>query len=399
MSGEAPAETSAAVPAAESAAAADPAAPVTIEAVRSRAQLNQFIRLAWRIYANDPAWVPPLEMDIRNTLNPKRHPFHKHAEVESFLAYRGGQPCGRITAILNRTHVEFHEEKAGFFGLFECVNDPAVAAALLGCVENWLRARGMETIRGPMNLSTNDELWSPGVLVSGFDQPPYILMGHSPRYYAPLLESAGYVKSKDLHSLWLAGKERERHLRMAERLIERSHFRLRPLNMKRLNEDVAIIQQIYNASWERNWGFVPMTADEILHLAKQLKPVVVPSLCMIAYADDEPVGFALSLPNFNEALRYAKGRLLPFGLLRILWHKRHIRHARVLTLGVTPTHRGKGLDALMILNSFREINRIGIDSGECSWILEDNVPMLRALDKIGGHVYKTYRVYEKPIAH
>jgi len=389
MSGLAPVQTSAAVHA---------AGPITIEPVRTGAQLNAFIRLAWRIYANDPAWVAPLILDIKNTLNPAKHPFHKHAEIESFLAFRNGEPAGRITAILNRTHIEFHEEPAGFFGLFESVDDPEVAAALLGTAENWLRARGMRVIRGPMNLSTNDELWSPGVLIDGFDKAPYILMGHTPPYYASLLESAGYAKSKDLHSFWMEGRERERHMRMAEKLIARSSFRMRPLDMKRLDQDVAIIQQIYNASWERNWGFVPMTAEEILHLAKQLKPVVVPSLCMIAYAEEEPAGFALSLPNLNEALRYANGRLLPFGLFRILWHKRHIRHARVLTLGVTPKHRGKGLDALLILNSFREINRAGIYSGECSWILEDNLPMRLALEKIGGFVYKTYRVFEKPIA-
>jgi GNAT superfamily N-acetyltransferase len=390
MTREAPVETSAGVTASER---------VSIQPVRSRAELNRFIRLAYQIYADDPVWVAPLVSDMKNALDPARHPFHKHAEVESFLACYDGVPAGRITVILNHTHVQFQSERAGFFGLFECIDNPALAAALLNTAENWLRARGMEKIRGPMNLSTNDELWSPGVLIDGFDTPPYVLMGHTPRYYARLLESAGYGKSKDLLSYWVEGEERARHVRMAERLIARSGFRMRPLNMRRLDEDVGIIQQIYNASWERNWGFVPMSREEIHHLATQLKPVVYPRLCTIAYADEEPVGFSLTLPNFNEALKHVNGRLLPFGVFKLLWYKRKIENARVLTLGVVPGHRGKGLDALLILRTFRELSEIGIDSGECSWILEDNLPMRHALEKIGGTVYKTYRVFEKSLVN
>lgn len=373
-------------------------AALTIEPVRSGKQRRQFIRMAWDIYADDPAWVPPLIHDMKVALDPKRHPFHEHAEVESFLARRDGVVVGRITAILNRASTQFHEDKTGFFGLFECRDDDEAAAVLLRTAEEWLGRRGMDTVRGPMNLSTNDELWSPGVLIDGFDKPPYVLMGHSPPYYARLLEHAGYQKSKDLLSIWIEGTERERHARTAERLMARSGFRMRPLDMKRLDDDVAIIQRIYNSAWERNWGFVPMTENEILHLAKQLKPVVDPRFCCIAYAGDEPAGFGLALPDFNQILKTLNGRLLPFGFIRLLRERKRLRNARVITLGVTPAFRGKGLDALLILHLFRELNAAGFFAGECSWILEDNAPMLNALKRIGAYPYKTYRVYEKRIA-
>jgi hypothetical protein len=371
---------------------------LTLEPVVTKAGLRSFIRFAWDVYANDPAWVPPLIHDIKLALDRTKHPFHRHAEVELFLARRRGRVVGRIAAILNRTHIEFHEERAGFFGLFECIDDDEVAATMLAHVEAWLRARGMETIRGPMNLSTNDELWSPGVLVDGFDRPPYVLMAHTPRYYAGLLERAGYIKAKDLLSLWIEGEQRERHTRLAERLMERGGFHMRKLDMKHLDHDVAIIQQIYNSAWERNWGFVPMSAEEITHLAKQLRPVVDPRYCIIVHANGEPAGFGLALPDFNQALKHINGRLLPFGVLKLLWHKRKIRNARVLTLGVTPPFRGKGLDALLILELFRALNAGGIFSGECSWILEDNTGMRNALERIGAYPYKTWRVYEKRLA-
>jgi len=368
---------------------------LTLEPVATKAGLRRFIRFAWDVYADDPAWVPPLIHDVKQALDRTRHPFHLHAEVELFLARRAERIVGRIAVILNRTHIEFHQESAGFFGLFECIDDDAVAAAMLGHVEAWLRARGMETIRGPMNLSTNDELWSPGVLIDGFDRPPYILMAHTPPYYAGLLERAGYVKSKDLLSLWIEGEQRELHTRLADRLLQRGGFRMRQLDMKHLDDDVAIIQRIYNSAWERNWGFVPMSGDEILHLARQLRPVVDPRYCIIAYANGEPAGFGLALPDYNQALKRINGRLLPFGILRLLWYRRSIRNARVITLGVTPAFRGKGLDALLILEMFRCLNAGGIFSGECSWILEDNMGMRHALERIGAYPCKTYRVYEK----
>lgn len=371
-------------------------AGVTVESVRSRSQLGRFIRCAWDIYASDPAWVPPLIMDIKAVLGPA-HPFHRHADIESFIATRAGRVVGRITAIHNRAHNEFHAENAGFFGLFECIDDLDVARVLLSTAEAWLRERSLDVVRGPMNLSTNDELWSPGVLIDGFDTPPAVMMGHTPPYYARLLEDCGYARSKDLLAYWIDRSRLGRLEKSAERLLRRSGVRMRPLNKRRLAQEVDIIQDIYNEAWERNWGFVPMSAEEIQHLAKQLGPVVNPNLCALAFLDDEPVAFALALPDFNQALKHLNGRLLPFGILKLLWYKRKIDAARTLTLGVKREHRHKGLDALLILHLFREGARDGILHGECSWILDDNMSMRHGMERLGARAYKTYRVFEKKL--
>jgi len=371
---------------------------VTIEAVTTKAQVTRFIRSAWPIYAGDPKWVPPLISDVRNALNPKKHPFHAHADVALFMARTGNQVAGRIAAIVNRSHNDFHNDSLGFFGLFESVENQAVADALLHAAESWLKRKGMTAVRGPMNLSTNDELWSPGVLVEGFDTPPAVMMGHTPPYYARLLEDAGYTGAKDLLAYWIDTRRQDRLERTADRLARRSGFTIRSLDMRHLDEEVAIIQRIYNSAWSSNWGFVPMTGDEIQHLATQLKPVVNPQLCGMAFVGDDPVGFALALPDYNQVLPYMNGRLLPFGIFRMLWHRRHIDAARTLTLGVTPEYRGKGLDALLILHLFRQASRVGMPRGECSWILEDNLPMRNALERMDASVYKRYRVYDKPLS-
>ncbi|MGH7554683.1 MAG: N-acetyltransferase [Longimicrobiales bacterium] len=376
-----------------------PATPVVVRRVDGRRDLRAFIRLPWQIYADDPMWVPPLLHDVHTLLDRRKHPFHQHADVEYFLAWRGSQVVGRIAAIVNRQHVDFHGENAGFFGLFEAEPDGAIARALLAAAETFVAHRGMSTLRGPVNLSTNDELYSPGVLIDGFDSPPCILMAHTPRYYRSLLENAGYQKAKDLLAFWLRGPEPpERLVRAMDRIVQRSGATLRPLNLGRFDEEVAIIQDIYNDAWERNWGFVPMTEAEIVFLAKSLRPVVNADMCAIAEVGGEPIGFGLTLPDFNQVLRHLDGRLLPFGFLKLLWYKRKIDQARVLTLGLKAGYRNSGLDAALILRMYRENVRAGYPKGECSWILEDNWEMRRGMERIGGEVYKTYRVFEKPVA-
>lgn len=369
----------------------------TLQSVRTKAQLDTFIRCAWPIYANDRHWVPPLISDVKAALDRDKHPFHRHAEVELFTAHRGGRAVGRIAAIINHNHNDFHEDRLGFFGLFESIDDPAVASALLSRAEAWLRERRMDACRGPMNLSTNDELWSPGILIDGFDTPPAIMMGHNPPYYQALVEGAGYAKSKDLLTYWIDTSRQTRIERSAERLMRRGRFEIRSLDLKNLNDEVAIIQDIYNSAWERNWGFVPMTEEEIQHLASALRPVVNPDLCALAFVDGQPVGFALALPDYNQALAHVNGRLFPFGLFKLLWYRRKIDAARTLTLGIKPEQRATGLDALLILHLFRNGAAGGMPHGECSWILEDNVPMRHGLERFGATVRKTYRVYDKPL--
>jgi hypothetical protein len=372
---------------------------VEVSAVRDRRDLDRFVRLPWRLYRDDPQWVPPLIRDVRFLLDRRRHPFHRHAEVEYFLGWRGEECVGRIAAVHNRTHVEFHEETAGFFGLFECVDDAAVARALLAAAEAWVAERGLSVLRGPMNFSTNDELCSPGVLIDGFDTRPTIMMAHNPPYYAALLEGAGYGKAKDLVAYWLEGEEPPERLVRGLARVQKAHgVRVRSLNVRDFDAEVRRIQEIYNSAWERNWAFVPMSTDEIAHLAVSLRPVVNPSLCVLAETEaGEPVGFALALPDYNQALRHVNGRLFPFGLLKLLWYRRRIDTARIITLGLKRDYRHRGLDAALIVHLFREGPKAGFPRGECSWILEDNWEMRRGIERIGGRVYKTYRVFEKPI--
>ncbi|HUF50600.1 MAG TPA: hypothetical protein VMN60_07205 [Longimicrobiales bacterium] len=372
---------------------------IIVRPAAGRADLERFLRLPWSIYADDPHWVPPLLADVRAALDTAQHPFYQHAAVETFLARRGSTVVGRIAAIVNRAHNEFHDDRTGFFGLFESIDDQGVADALLRTAEAWLRARGMNAVQGPMNLSTNEEICSPGVLIDGFHRPPAIMMAHSAPYYARLLERAGYEKAKDLVAYWLDSEELpERLERTFDRLMRDGRSRFRAVNLSRFDAEVAVIQDIYNSAWERNWGFVPMNGAEILHLAKQLRPVVNPHLCIIAELDGEPVGFALGLPDYNVALKHVNGRLFPFGIVKLLWHRRHIRQCRAITLGLKPHARQRGLDALLIAHLFKEGKKVGIWKGECSWILEDNRDMRRALDRIGGVADKTYRVFGKPLS-
>jgi GNAT superfamily N-acetyltransferase len=372
---------------------------IDVRPAAGRADLERFLKFPWRIYAADPLWVPPLLADVRAALNPAKHPFHAHAETALFLARRGRTVVGRIAATVNRAHNAFHEDRVGFFGLFESIDDQGVADALLRTAEEWLRARGMTAVQGPMNLSTNDEVCSPGVLIDGFHRPPALLMGHTPRYYAELIARAGYAKSKDLLAYWIdADPPPARLVRAYDRMTRDGRIKLRSLDVRRFDEEVDLVQAIYNSAWERNWGFVPMSEAEITHMARQLKPIVEPKLCGFAYVDGEPAGFVLGLPDYNQALRHVNGRLFPFGFAKLLWYRRRIDAARTITLGVKPGFRGRGLDALLIAHLIRESERIGIRKGECSWILEDNWDMRRGLERNGAVADKTYRIYEKPLS-
>ncbi len=358
--------------------------------------LRPFIDLAWKTNAGDPNWVPPLRMAVEPLLDRRKHPFHRHAEVAYFLAERGGEAVGRVAAIVNRAHNDYHGDTVGFFGFFESVDDPAVAGALLDAAAGWLRARGRTVMRGPMNFSTNEEC---GLLVDGFDSPPTIMMTHNPRFYGALLEGAGMEKARDLLAYWIpGGRVPERLVRGAERIARRDRVRVRTLRMDRLDEEIRIIERVYNAAWNRNWGFVPMTAAEFAAMAKDLKPVADPDLCLIAEVDGEAVGFSLALPDLNQALKHLPdGRLFPFGLLKLLWHKRKIDVARLITLGFTPEYQKAGLGTLLYLKTFETGIRKGYRGAEASWILEDNWEMRRAIERIGAYVVKTYRIYDRAL--
>jgi GNAT superfamily N-acetyltransferase len=360
--------------------------------------MKPFIDLAWTVNAADPAWVPPLRMALEPVLDRRRHPFHRHAAVAYFLAERGGRPVGRIAACINRQHNDFHAEALGTFGFFESVDDAAVADALLAAAAGWLRERGMTVMRGPFNFSTNDEFSSPGILVDGFAEPPAVMTSHNPPYYARLMEGAGLVKSKDLVAYWVDGSAiPERVSDVMERLTRRAGVTLRGLRMKELKEEVRRVQEVYNAAWSRNWGFVPMTEAEFEHLSRELRPVVDPRFVLIAEKDDgEPIGFLLALPDLNRALRHLPdGRLFPLGIFRFLWHRRKIDVARILTLGLKPGYQHLGIGAAMYTRLLHVGREAGYRAAEGSWILEDNLEMCTALEKLGSVAYKRWRVYER----
>lgn len=372
---------------------------VRVDSVRSRSDLQDFIRFPWKVYSEDPAWVPPLIREQKKLLDRSRHPFHQHAEVEYFLAWQNGEVVGRVAAILNYRHNEFHSENTGFFGFFEVMEDTAASDGILSAAEEWLAERGMDTIVGPMNFSTNDESHSPGILLDSYDKAPFVLMAHGRPYYPGLIEGAGYDKAKDLLAYWIPSNEPPARLTKAVERLEKGidGLHIRQVDLKKLPEEVELVQSIYNSAWERNWGFVPLTQAEIDHLAAELKPILEPGYVLLAFIHGEPVGFSLTIPDFNQTLRHANGRLFPFGLAKVLWHARRIDRGRVFALGLKPGYRKKGIDAVFYLKTFQAGRELGHTTGESSWILEDNWEMRRALERTGAEVYKTYRVYEKAL--
>lgn len=375
-------------------------AAVRVRPARDKKDLSRFIDLPYRLHARDPLWVPPLRRDVAMLLSRTKNPFFEHAEAEYFLAERDGEVVGRIAAIHNRLHNETHEDRVGFFGFFECVDDQAVANALFTSAADWLRPRGLDTIRGPVSFSVNDEC---GLLVEGFETPPTLMMPHNPPFYAALIERAGFVKAKDLYCY--QGEEDgvnavgERLERAVELIKQRHGITLRPLNMRDFEGDVARVKEMYNAAWEKNWGFVPMTNREIDHLAEQFKPVVVPDLVPFAEKDGRPVGFAIALPDLNVAFKRNPGGGFLRGLVTVLFMLKtgRIRRLRVLLLGTIPEFRGKGLDAVLYHWIWKHGTARGIWWGEAGWLLEDNAPINAGMLKIGFRRYKTYRLYDRPL--
>jgi GNAT superfamily N-acetyltransferase len=366
--------------------------PVRVVSVDTRRDLKKFIDFPWSVYRDDPDWVPPLKLDMRNAFDPSKHPFHLHSEAQPFLALRGSEPVGRICAIRNRRHEEFHEEPVGFFGFFECIDDPAVATALFDTVRDWLRERGLEVMRGPTSFSTNEVS---GLLIGGEPGPPFVMMPYNPTYYPSLLEGYGFEKAKDLLA-WRKENVEPPHLTRAESIVKRRNkVTVRTLDKSRYAEELENVRRIYNAAWEKNWGFIPMTDAEIDFMAEELRLVIEPKLAVFMENEaGETIGFALSLPDFNQVLIKMNGRLFPFGLIKALWNKRKIDRMRVIILGLLPEYRGKALDVLLYLAIFRNGLDIGLTWGEMSWILEDNGPMNSAIEKFGSTLFRTYRLYD-----
>jgi GNAT superfamily N-acetyltransferase len=354
--------------------------------------LREFIELPYTLYRDDPFWVPPLRIAQKDLFNKRKHPFHAFAEVQCFLARRNGAVIGRIAAIRDPNHNAFHQERAGFFGFFESPEEPEVATGLLNAARDWLRSGGAEVIRGPMNPSTNYEC---GLLVDGFDAPPQVMMTYNPPYYDALIQGAGLRKAKDLFAYFLSADKmtRERAERVAAKAAA-DGIETRPIRMKAFAEDVELVWQVYNSAWSRNWGFVPMTREEFFFSAHDMKMILEPELVLLGEVKGRVVGFALALPDVNRALKHANGKLLPLGILKILYHKRSVDSIRIIALGVVEEYRTAGVAAGFYAELFRRGTRLGYRSAEMSWVLEDNTLMNRSIEALGGQRYKTYRIYE-----
>jgi GNAT superfamily N-acetyltransferase len=375
---------------------------VEIISVASSRQLRQFVDLPWRIYNGTeyPQWVPPLRIAVRDALDTRANPFYKTADRQLFLALRDGEPVGRIAAIENRAHNDFHKDRVGFFGFFECVNDQAVATALLSSADQWLRARGLDTMRGPMNPSTNHEC---GMLVGGFGRHPMIMTTWNPRYYPELIEKAGFTKAKDLLAYFFP-MQGERAFQMPERVravAERAiggGLTFRDLNLKDFAAEVERCWEIYNDAWEPNWGFVPMSKESFVHEAQVLKYIVFPQFTFMAEIDGKPAGFMIIVPDFHHAFKaIGNGRLLPTGIFKLLAAKKRLKTGRIMILGARAEYRKRGIFALFAHEMFRRGKEFGALGAEASWILEDNDKLNRPLESMGAKEYRRWRIYDRPI--
>lgn len=375
-------------------------AAIEISTAASPRERDAFIEFPWSIYRDDPAWVPPLILERKEFLNRKKHPFYLHGDAELFLARRQGEIVGRLMASDDPLYNALHRSNVGCFGLFESINDREVATALFGAAEDWLRQRGRTAVMGPIDYSTN---YVCGLLIKGFEHPPTLLTAHNPPYYADLIEACGFRKEKDWFAWWFCkfGEPVDRLQRIVEARAARHRVVIRPMNVRKLAEEGARLRKIFNQAWEKNWGFVPLTEPEAEHMAKEMKPLLVPEMALIAEIDAEPVAFVVCIPDLNVALRHINGRLtrfgFPIGLIKLLYYKARIRTARLGVLGVVEKYRGAGIAEALVLRIIREGARRGL-TGELSMTLEDNVRVNRFIEAMEADKYKTYRIYNKTLA-
>ena len=366
---------------------------------RGRRDIARFLAVPHGIYRGDPNWVAPLEDDLRKVFT-DANPLFSHAEMQLWVAERDGRDVGRIAGILDRAHNDFHRETTAFFGFFECVDDAAVSAELFAVVAAWARERRMTRLLGPMNPTTNDEC---GLLVEGFDSPPVLMMTYNPAYYMRLFDAAGLTKAKDLLAYRIVLKDTPlaRLSRLAAGFSRRQpDLRIRSIRKKTLKADLTKVKEVYNAAWEDNWGFVPMTDGDIDFMAGRLKPLLAEDLVLLAETPQEPVAFMMSLPDYNEAMKPLKGKLLTpkiFGFLAYLLGWKRPRMTRLITLGIKKSYRNRGIDAVMFAESLKAMLAGGYRECEVSWILEDNVMVQRPIELFEGRVYKRYRIYEKAV--
>jgi len=372
---------------------------LTVRPVETRSQQKRFVQLPWRVYRDDPCWMPPLIMSQEELLGFRPSPFYEKSRSRSFLATRGSRDVGRITAIVNAGHVERYGEQRGFFGFFECDDDPAAARALFGSARDWLRDQGMVALRGPANPSLNYEC---GLLIEGFDTPPFFMMTHNKPYYPALVEAQGLRKIEDLYAFWGRMEMLEtidsKLGVMVEGVKERFGVTVRPLDRRRFDDEVRMFLEIYNSSLGGTWGFVPLTPGEVKHMAASLKHLIVPELALVAEVDGKPIGTVFCLLDYNPRIKAINGRLLPFGFLRLLWNRKGIKRMRAISTNVIPEYQAWGVGLVLHAALVPRLYAWGMEEVEFSWVLESNHLSKRTLERGGALVTKKYRIYDGAVA-
>jgi GNAT superfamily N-acetyltransferase len=370
---------------------------ITIKPVETRRERKQFLELPWQINRGDPNWMPPLRQNQEELVGYKRHPFYKDAEGQTFLALRDGQPIGRVMAILNHAHNRFHKENRGFFGFFESIDDQAVASGLFDAARAWLAQRGITQIRGPMNPSMNYEC---GLLIEGFDTPPFFMMTHNLPYYQRLIEGAGFGKIEDMFAFYgriekLQTLDKKLAF-MVEECSKRFDVKLRRMDPRRFKQEVKLFLDIYNQALVGTWGFVPLSEAEVDHMAESMKLLIAPQMTTIAEIDGRPVGCQFGLLDYNPRIKAIDGRLFPFGFIRLLWNKRAIKRVRLISTNVIPEYQKWGLGLVIASRIVPDAREWGIEEAEFSWVLESNKLSYGTLKRGGAEITKRYRIFDYP---
>jgi GNAT superfamily N-acetyltransferase len=363
--------------------------------VSSRRERKLFFDLPWELYRGDPHWIPPIRIVQRELLNFRHHPFYDDAEIRNFLALRDGRPVGRVAAIINRAHNRWYHENRGFFGFFESIDDPDVAAGLFDAARGWFAESDIEAVRGPINPSLNYEL---GLLIEGFDESPYFMMTYNKPYYAALIEGYGFRKAQDLYAFWghidMLEQVTKRLSALSEIVVDRFQVQCRPMNVKRFDEEIATFLEIYNRSLVSTWGFVPMSAGEVEKQAAGLKHMIVPELTAFGEIDGKAVGAAFGLLDYNPRIKEIDGRLFPFGFLKLLRNRKELTRVRLISTNVLPEYQSWGIGIALVARLVPDALEWGIREAEFSWVLESNDLSFKTLKKGGAKITKRYRVYD-----
>jgi len=373
---------------------------LTVLPVSSPADRQAFIDFPYMLYREDPHWVPPLKLERKEFLNPKKNPWFEFGSVQLFLARRSGQVVGRIAAVEDPHYNDFHQTRYGWFGMFECIDDVDVARSLFDAAQAWVKERGHQELLGPANFSSSYEF---GALQDGFDSPPAVMMPYNPPYYVALFEACGFQKAKDLWawSFDCTKPAPEKVGKVAEMVRKRQGVVVRPVNLTDWENELRKLKDIYDAAWEKNWGFYPMTTREFVHSCNEMKLIFKKELILIAEVNGEPAAFAMTLPDINEAFKAAGGTLfkfgLPIGAVKLLLALRKIRRGRLFALGIKEKFRKRGLDAVLFNDTLNNARKLGYTGGEISWTLETNDLINNAILMMGGERSKTYRIWQRDI--